>query len=105
MARIPRNQLLDLLFEAFRAQAYWPLRALRERTQQPEQYLKEVLTEVASLHRAGEHAGTYELKPQFAADGTKSEADLYAKTEFTKAEDAMDEDEDDDDEDDMEEVG
>ncbi|KAJ7049469.1 transcription initiation factor IIF, beta subunit [Mycena amicta] len=65
MARIPRNQLLDLIFGLFREQPHWGIKPLRERTQQPEAYLKEVLSEVAFLNRAGEHASMWELKETF----------------------------------------
>jgi hypothetical protein len=42
---------------------------LREKTQQPEVYLKEVLSEIATLHRSGEFNGTWELMPSFKGDG------------------------------------
>jgi len=69
MARMPRNQLLDLLFQLFRDMPMWTLRNLREKTQQPEAYLKEVLSEVAMLHRSGEHNGHWELKENFKEEG------------------------------------
>ncbi len=71
MARMPRNQLLDLIFQLFRDQPYWGIRPLRERTQQPEAYLKEVLSEVASLHRSGEYNGLWELKDNFKEVGVR----------------------------------
>ena len=43
MARMPRNQLLDQLFALFRETPRWSIRPLREKAQQPEVYLKEVL--------------------------------------------------------------
>lgn len=69
MARMPRNQLLDALFALFREREQWPIKQLRERTQQPEVYLKEVLSEIASLHRSGEFNGTWEPMPSFKGDG------------------------------------
>lgn len=69
MARMPRNQLLDMLFSLFREREHWPVKVLRERTQQPEAYLKEVLSEIAFMHRSGEHNGTWELMANFKADG------------------------------------
>jgi transcription initiation factor TFIIF subunit beta len=71
MARMPRNQLLDALFALFRERDQWPIKQLRERTQQPEVYLKEVLSEIASLHRSGEFNGTWELMPSFKGDGVR----------------------------------
>ena len=72
MARIPRNQLLDALFTAFREREHWSVKQLRERTQQPEAYLKEVLSEIAFMHRSGEHNGTWELMANFKGDGVSS---------------------------------
>ncbi|KAI9456862.1 hypothetical protein BJY52DRAFT_1275057 [Lactarius psammicola] len=69
---------------------------LREKTQQPEVYLKEVLSEIATLHRSGEFNGTWELMPSFKGDGIKGEgmSQLYASQPSNA----------DEDEDDMEEV-
>jgi len=106
MARMPRNQLLDMLFSLYTERAYWPIRGLRERTQQPEAYLKDVLQEIASLHRSGEHNGMWELKPEFRA-GAKSEAteQLY-KMEGgdTSMYDQQEDEEEEEEDDDMEEV-
>ena len=71
MARIPRNQLLDQLFSHFRDTPHWGLRPLRDRTQQPEVYLKEVLSEIAFLHRSGEHNGMWELKDNFKDENVR----------------------------------
>ncbi|KAF8621292.1 hypothetical protein AX15_007890 [Amanita polypyramis BW_CC] len=109
MARMPRNQLLDQIFMLFREPTRWGIKALRERTQQPEAYLKEVLSEVAFLHRSGEYNGLWELKDNF-----KGEADQVIEMQHSlgvggsqshvKMEmDSADEDEEEDDED-MEEV-
>jgi len=106
MARMPRNQLLDALFALFREREHWPIKLLREKTQQPEVYLKEVLSEIASLHRSGEHNGTWELMPSFKGDGIKAEgmSQLYA-SQPSNADVSMDDyDEEEEDEDDMEEV-
>ena len=72
MARMPRNQLLDQLFALFRETPRWSIRPLREKTQQPEAYLKEVLAEIAFLHKSGEHNGLWELKEVFKDDGVRS---------------------------------
>ncbi len=71
MARMPRNQLLDMLFGLFREREHWPVRLLRERTQQPEAYLKEVLGDIAFMHRSGEHNGTWELMANFKGEGVR----------------------------------
>jgi transcription initiation factor TFIIF subunit beta len=59
MARMPRNQLLDALFALFREREQWPIKLLREKTQQPEVYLKEVLSEIASQWGVQWHLGAY----------------------------------------------
>ncbi|KZT67921.1 hypothetical protein DAEQUDRAFT_728416 [Daedalea quercina L-15889] len=110
MARMPRNQLLDELFRLFQERERWSIKVLRDRTQQPEAYLKEVLTEIADLNRSGEFNGTWELKQTFRGEGVKAEhvpgpsgvaADTGA-ADGVKEEDFDDFDEDD--EEDMEEV-
>ncbi|KAN0123154.1 Transcription initiation factor IIF, beta subunit domain containing protein [Russula decolorans] len=68
MTRMPRNQLLDVLFAHFRERRQWPIKLLREKTQQPEVYLKEVLSEIATYHRNGEFNGTWELMPSLKVD-------------------------------------
>ncbi|KAL9714655.1 hypothetical protein Ac2012v2_001314 [Leucoagaricus gongylophorus] len=106
MARIPRNQLLDQLFSHFRDMSHWGLRPLRDKTQQPEAYLKEVLSEIAFLHRSGEHNGMWELKDNFKDENIKAEnvpASNLGESSGVKMELDEDYDEEEDD-DDMEEV-
>ncbi|KAI6098348.1 transcription initiation factor IIF, beta subunit-domain-containing protein, partial [Pisolithus croceorrhizus] len=104
MARMPRNQLLDMLFQLFQEQPRWSIKPLRERTQQPEAYLKEVLNEIATLHRSGEYNGLWELSEIFAREGVKAENVPGASSETSIADAMMDDYDEDDDEDDMEEV-
>ncbi|GBE88062.1 Transcription initiation factor IIF subunit beta [Sparassis crispa] len=118
MARMPRNQLLDELFRAFQEREHWPIKVLRDRTQQPEAYLKEVLSEIAFLHRSGEHNGSWELLANYKGEGIKAEnvpgpsyAPAYGngvpgvEMEEMKLEGEDDDDDDEDeDDDDMEEV-
>ncbi|KIK77520.1 hypothetical protein PAXRUDRAFT_831362 [Paxillus rubicundulus Ve08.2h10] len=109
MARMPRNQLLDLLFQLFREQTRWSFKPLRERTQQPEIYLKEVLNDIATLHRSGEFNGMWELSEIFAKEGVKAE-NVPGPSTLANGDIAMedydegDDDDDDDDDDDMEEI-
>ena len=104
MARMPRNQLLDQIFTLFRDPARWGIKALREKTQQPEAYLKEVLSEVAFLHRSGEYNGLWELKDNFKCDTDRIvESQSTGDVKMEGIEDEEDEDEDEEDED-MEEV-
>ena len=91
---------------------------MRQRTQQPEQYLKETLSEIAVLHRSGEHSGKWGLQEAFkgsngpgmvsAMGGVKLEAGGVGRVKSepgTTYSSGMEEDEDDDEEDyEMEEV-
>lgn len=67
--RIPRNELLDLLFKLFESYDYWSLKGLKERTKQPEVYLKEVLDEIAILIKKGPYSMKYSLKPEYKKHG------------------------------------
>jgi transcription initiation factor TFIIF subunit beta len=101
-ARMPKNELLDKLFALFQEEKpYWPLKELRLRTQQPEGYLKEVVTSIAILHRNGEHVGKYSLKPEHLNAAGPDPNFFKAETSSSALADGMDEDDDDDD---MEEV-
>ncbi|KAJ6783859.1 hypothetical protein PWT90_05487 [Aphanocladium album] len=60
-ARISKDQLLDLLFDCFRQYQYWSMKALRQRTQQPEPWLRENLDEIAVLNKSGPFANHYNL--------------------------------------------
>lgn len=86
-ARIPKDQLLDLIFTAFREFQYWSMKALRQRTLQPEAYLRQVLEDIAVQNKTGKFANTYSL------------TDAYRdKSADAKVEAAEEDDEDDDDE-------
>ncbi|KAI5477603.1 hypothetical protein MNV49_006090 [Pseudohyphozyma bogoriensis] len=87
-ARMPRNELLDLLFTHFENKPYWSVKALTEHVKQPQVYLKEVLADIAILIPRGPYAQMYKLKEEF----TRKEA--------KPAEEEKEEDE----EEDMEEV-
>lgn len=62
---MPRNNLLDLLFGLFKEREFWSIKVLREKTQQPEAWLKELLSGIAMLHRSGEHNGMWELNSNY----------------------------------------
>ncbi|SNX87228.1 related to TFG2 - TFIIF subunit (transcription initiation factor), 54 kD [Melanopsichium pennsylvanicum] len=65
-ARMPKNELLDLLFTLFERWQYWSLKKLRSETQQPESYLRDVLTGIADLHKRGPYVGNWSLKPEYS---------------------------------------
>jgi transcription initiation factor TFIIF subunit beta len=105
MARMPRNQLLDHIFTLFRDPARWGIKALREKTQQPEAYLKEVLSEVAFLHRSGEYNGLWELKDNYKGDSDRMiESQSMSDVKMEDVEEDDDDEEDEEEDEDMEEV-
>ncbi|CAG7850225.1 SubName: Full=Uncharacterized protein {ECO:0000313/EMBL:CCA74305.1} [Serendipita indica DSM 11827] len=65
MARMAKNDLLDALFHHFRQKTHWSIKDLRQRVQQPEVYLREVLNEIAILERSGPNNGMYRLTENY----------------------------------------
>ncbi|KAF3988910.1 hypothetical protein FT663_01527 [Candidozyma haemuli var. vulneris] len=94
--RMPKKDLLDLLFRLFEEYEYWSIKGLKERTKQPETYLKESLESIASLIKKGPYTSKYHLKPEYRR---LRDAERAAKIEGNE-----DEKKDDDDDEDMEDV-
>ncbi|CAK7236211.1 hypothetical protein SEUCBS140593_009541 [Sporothrix eucalyptigena] len=69
-ARMPENDLLDLIFNCFARFRFWSMRALRAEIPQPEIYLRHTLEKVADLHRSGRFANNWELKSENRKDGS-----------------------------------
>ncbi|KAI9825968.1 MAG: hypothetical protein M1826_006859 [Phylliscum demangeonii] len=67
-ARIPQNELLDLIYDCFRRYSYWSMKALKIELRQPEAYLKSTLEMVAELVKSGRFAMTWTLKPENKID-------------------------------------
>lgn len=63
--RIERSALLDILFKLFEEYPYWSLKGLKERTKQPEVYLREVLESMAVLNKSGPYAMKYSLQQEY----------------------------------------
>lgn len=61
-ARIPQNELFDLIYECFSRFNYWPFKSLKAELNQPDQYLKETLEVIAEQVRTGRFALTWTLK-------------------------------------------
>lgn len=73
--RLPRNELLDLVFAQFATAPYWSLKALQEHVEQPQTYLREILSDVGHLIPRGPYAGMWTLKEEFKGDGGRAKAD------------------------------
>lgn len=75
MARMAKNDLLDALFLHFRQKTHWSIKELRQKVQQPETYLREVLNEIAVLERSGPNNGMYRLTENYAAANVNPDGD------------------------------
>jgi len=64
-ARMPRNELTDLLHTMFDQYSFWPMRSIKAHTQQPEAYLKEVLSGFADLIKSGSFASCWMRQPAY----------------------------------------
>lgn len=67
-----------MLLDLFQYYRYWGLRELKRRTNQPEVYLREVLSEMAILWKSGDLNGKWELKPEFKEQDTLTIAEGMA---------------------------
>ncbi|ELU40411.1 transcription initiation factor IIF, beta subunit domain-containing protein [Rhizoctonia solani AG-1 IA] len=100
-ARIPKNELLDMLFKLFMVQSHWSMKVLRERTKQPLDYLKETLEEIAILHKSGPHTNTWSLQASYAQQFGAPPPEANAATSSMNM---VESDEDEDEDEDMDEV-
>ncbi|WFC99043.1 DNA helicase [Malassezia yamatoensis] len=95
-ARMPRNELLDLLFSLFDRYKHWSLKRLREETQQPYTYLREVLLSIADQHHNGPYAGSWSLKREYneAMRNAGQSSQPSGPTNNTTAPEQLDDDQD-----------
>lgn len=63
--RLPKPEMMDLLFRAFERESHLSLRSLADYSNQPMIYLREVLGEIADFNKRGPFKGLFQLKPQF----------------------------------------
>lgn len=98
-----RDQLLNLLTEAFREYEYYHIGTLKQRTKQPEAFIRDILKDIAVYVPAGDHAGTFKLNEDMRRVNSVQRQDVAApKVEGYTSE--MDEGSDDDDKVEMEDV-
>ncbi|KAE9586733.1 hypothetical protein Lal_00004680 [Lupinus albus] len=73
--RRDRGELEDIMFKLFERQPNWALKQLVQETDQPAQFLKEILNELCVYNKRGANQGTYELKPEYkkSVDDTGAE--------------------------------
>jgi len=117
-ARIPQNELLDLIFGCFKKYKYWSMASLRHELQQPEAYLRSTLMLIAEQVKSGAFNNTWKLRAENQLgdiDFTTMKQEVAPQQEAGEGISSMpvsgneddDEDDDDDDNDDleMEDVG
>lgn len=63
--RRDRGELEAIMFKLFEGQPNWTLKQLVQETDQPAQFLKEILNELCVYNKRGSNQGTYELKPEY----------------------------------------
>ncbi|KAL5569273.1 hypothetical protein UlMin_025848 [Ulmus minor] len=73
--RRARGEMEEIMFKLFERQPNWTLRQLIQETNQPEQFLKDLLKDLCVYNNKGPNQGTYELKPEYR----KSDEDLTSK--------------------------
>lgn len=73
--RRDRGELEDIMFKLFERQPNWALKQLVLETDQPAQFLKEILNDLCVYNKRGSNQGTYELKPEYkkSAEDTGAE--------------------------------
>ncbi|KAK9269937.1 hypothetical protein L1049_025510 [Liquidambar formosana] len=73
--RRDRGELEDIMFKLFERQPNWALKQLVQETDQPAQFLKEILNDLCVYNKRGTNQGTYELKPEYkkSAEDTGAE--------------------------------
>lgn len=94
--RMPQKDLFDLLFRLFEEYEYWLMKGLKERTKQPELYLKELLELIANLIKKGPYTSKYNLKAEYRRlrDAERAARLGLAQEEASKEEDDDEEMED-----------
>ncbi|KAJ8451262.1 hypothetical protein Cgig2_014034 [Carnegiea gigantea] len=63
--RRDRGEMEDIMFKLFEQQSNWTLKELIVKTDQPEQFMKEILKGLCVYNNKGANQGTYELKPEY----------------------------------------
>lgn len=102
--RMPKQDLLDLLFRLFEEYEYWSIKGLKERTKQPESYLKESLDSIAILIKKGPYTSKWVLKPEYRKLRDAERAARLGLNEDDQGKENEDQGEEDNDDEDMEDV-
>ncbi|KAJ2482740.1 hypothetical protein IWW56_000913 [Coemansia sp. RSA 2131] len=104
MARMERQDLMNLIFAKFEKYPYWSFKGLLEETRQPTAYLREVLADIARLNKSGPYVNNYSLKPEFRKASAEAAAAAAANATANADKESDGDDLDIDDEDDFEDA-
>ncbi|KAK1309559.1 hypothetical protein QJS10_CPA09g01912 [Acorus calamus] len=63
--RRDRHELENIIFKLFERQPNWSLKQLVLETDQPEQFMKEILNDLCVYNKRGPNQGTHELKLEY----------------------------------------
>ncbi|KAL5711375.1 DNA helicase [Ranunculus cassubicifolius] len=72
--RRDRGEMEVILFKLMERQSNWTLRQLVQETDQPEQFLKDMLKDLCVYNNKGTNQGTYELKPEYKKSNEETNA-------------------------------
>ena len=72
-ARLDKEQVNELLFAAFEKHQYYNIKDLVRMTQQPINYLKDILKEICTYNMKAPHRNMWELKPEYRHYKTEEE--------------------------------
>ncbi|KAK9741550.1 hypothetical protein RND81_03G112800 [Saponaria officinalis] len=63
--RRDRGEMEEITFKLFEQQPNWTLKELINKTDQPEQFMKDILKDLCIYNNKGANQGSYELKPEY----------------------------------------
>lgn len=63
--RLPENEVVNMIFQAFEGRSHWTLRALSDHLQQPTIYIRDILSKIAIYSTRGPYKNYYELRPEY----------------------------------------
>lgn len=63
--RLPREEMLELIFKCFENRPYWSMKEIQEYTRQPAVYIREIIAELCDFIPRGPNKSLYSLKPEY----------------------------------------
>ncbi|CAI9091087.1 OLC1v1026013C2 [Oldenlandia corymbosa var. corymbosa] len=70
-----KDEMEEIMFKLFERQPNWTLKQLIQETDQPEQFMKDMLKLLCVYNNKGSNQGTYELKPEYKKSEEEPEPD------------------------------